>query len=76
MKFNWLGAIGMVSVDRHLSPSIAPKRKLLAVDLTVSWARREKNPRAFKCLYVQKTIEWGVTKAVFHDFTVGRGSEA
>jgi hypothetical protein len=43
---------------RHLSPSIAPKRNFLAVDLTVSPACLEKKSRNFSCLYVPETIEW------------------
>jgi len=43
---------------RDLSPSIAPKRMFLAVDLTVSLARGEKNSHRFRCLYVPETIEW------------------
>jgi len=43
---------------RHLSPSIALKRKVLAVDLTVSLAYPRKKFCVFKCLYVPETIEW------------------
>ena len=43
---------------RHLSPSIAPKRNFLAVDLTVSPAHPDKKSRNFSCLYAPETIEW------------------
>jgi len=48
----------MVSVVRHLSPSIAPKRKYWAVDLTVSLAYLEEKPFKDRYLHVQETIEW------------------
>jgi hypothetical protein len=48
----------MVSVVPHLSPSIAPKRNYLAVDLTVSLAYREEKSRKYRCLQVPETIEW------------------
>ena len=48
----------MVSVVPHLSPSIAPKRNYLAVDLTVSLAYREEKSCKYRCLQVPETIEW------------------
>ncbi len=44
--------------SRHLSPSIALKRKFLAVDLTVNAAYIDKRSHNFNCLYVPETIEW------------------
>jgi hypothetical protein len=43
---------------RHLSPSIAPKRNYLAVDLTVSLLCASEKPRSFNLLEVPETIEW------------------
>ena len=43
---------------RDLSPSIAPKRMFLAVDLTVSLACPPQKLRNFMGLYVLETIEW------------------
>jgi len=43
---------------RHLSPSFAPKRNFLAVDLTVSPACFDEKCFNFNCLYVPETIEW------------------
>ena len=45
-------------VVRHLSPSIAPKRKFLAVDVTVNFPCPAKMSRIFKRLYMPETIEW------------------
>lgn len=47
-----------VRAVRDLSPSIAPKRNILAVDLTVSLAYPDKKSREFRCLEVLETIEW------------------
>jgi len=43
---------------RDLSPSIAPKRKFLAVDLTVSSLYAYEKTRSFKRLLIPETIEW------------------
>lgn len=43
---------------RHQSPSIVPKRNVLAVDLTVSPAHRAEKSSTFSRLYVPATIEW------------------
>jgi hypothetical protein len=43
---------------RHLSPSIAPKRKLMSVDVTANLAYAEKKSHKGMCLHVQETIEW------------------
>ena len=43
---------------QHLSPSIAPKRKFLAVDVTVNFPCPAKMSRIFKRLYMPETIEW------------------
>ena len=43
---------------RHLSRSIALKRILLAVDLTVSSEDAGKNSCSFRRLFVPETIEW------------------
>jgi hypothetical protein len=43
---------------RDLSASIAPKRNLLAVDVTVSLAYSEKKSRILKYARVPETIEW------------------
>jgi hypothetical protein len=43
---------------RHLSPSIAPKRKFLAVDLTVTPAYPDKESCKGSELQVPETIEW------------------
>jgi len=47
-----------VVTQRDLSPSIALKRKFLAVDMTVNAAQPEMNSRTFRYLYVPETIEW------------------
>jgi hypothetical protein len=41
-----------------LSPSIALKRKFLAVELTVSLVHLDKKSRDFRRLAVPETIEW------------------
>ncbi len=43
---------------RHLSPSIALKRNVLPVDLTVSLLCRDKKSRYFRRLQLSETIEW------------------
>ena len=43
---------------RHLSESIALKRKFLAVDVTVSPACPDEKCFNFSRLYVPETIEW------------------
>ncbi len=52
------GSCEAVPAMRGLSPSIAFKRNLLAVDLTVSFPCREKKSRRFRYLEVPETIEW------------------
>ena len=52
----WIGL--SVATDRDLSPSIALKRKLLAVDLTVSSEYSKNKPIIINGLYVPETIEW------------------
>lgn len=47
-----------VRAIRDLSPSIARKRKFLAVDLTVSPACPDKKSSHVRRLYVPETIEW------------------
>jgi hypothetical protein len=42
----------------HLSPSIATKRKLLAVDVTVSLVYAVKKANSIRRLLVPATIEW------------------
>jgi hypothetical protein len=49
----------LVVTHRDLSPSIALKWTVLAVDLTVSSEYTEKKSRIIRCLYVPETIEWG-----------------
>jgi hypothetical protein len=48
----------MVSVVRHLSSSIALKRDLLTVYLTVSPGQRDKKPSNCRYLQVPETNEW------------------
>jgi hypothetical protein len=52
------GSCEAVPAIRSLSPSIAFKRNLLAVNLTVSLHYREKKSRRFRYLEVPETIEW------------------
>ena len=52
------GSFNAVRAIRDLSPSIASKRKFLAVDLTVSLAGCEEKSRNYRCLQVPETIEW------------------
>jgi hypothetical protein len=62
----------MVSVVPHLSPSIAPKRNYLAVDLTVSLAYREEKSRntgAYRC---RRQLS-GSNEGVPFDFAAVRG---
>ena len=47
-----------VVINRDLSPSIALKRKFLAVDLTVSSEYVAVKSRSIKRLCVPETIEW------------------
>ena len=47
-----------VRAIRDLSPSIALKRKFLAVYLTVSPTCPDKKSSNVRCLYVAETIEW------------------
>lgn len=47
--FPWLNRDSVKSL-RHLSPSVAPKRNVLAVDLTVSPAYADEKSRIFSCL--------------------------
>jgi hypothetical protein len=47
-----------VVTNRDLSPSIALKRKCLAVDLTVSSEYVAVKPRIIRCLCMPATIEW------------------
>jgi len=42
---------------RHLSPSIAPRRHFVAVEVTVKLARADSKLPVFKCLQVPATIE-------------------
>ena len=43
---------------RHLSPSIAPKRHLFTVEVTVRLVRPDRKSFTFKYLQVPETIEW------------------
>ena len=52
------GSFNAVRAIRDLSPSIASKRKFLAVDVTVSQACSDEKYLNFNRLYVPETIEW------------------
>lgn len=55
LRARWSKAVRAI---RDLSPSIVLRRKLLAVDLTVSLPCRQKSYNYFKRLHVPETIEW------------------
>jgi hypothetical protein len=51
-------SLSTFAIYRHLSPSIALKRKFLAVDMTVSQTCPDDKCCNFHCLSAPETIEW------------------